>query len=399
MIRRIALVTQELSFGGGCATMTAFLYRVLRESGRYKPDIVSLAASSSDDVSVRLRAPWTWRKGVQSQSAEWRGLPHVRVGAMWSELEFQRYRPRPLLSRLLAGYDACQFVVGAPGLACVAAELERPILIWTATTIWAERASLLRSAPLARRVWSLAMTRLTQRFERRALREVDFVFALSHYTLAAVQRVARPACTALASCGVDTDLFSPAGSPDRGYILCVARFSDARKNVALLLRAYAELLRDTMERPDLYLVGEPPSAGVQSLLRRLQIADRVHLVGVKQGAELADLYRHAQFFALASDEEGLGIVVLEAMASGLPVVSTRCGGPETAVVDGETGFLTPVADAQALADAMRRLLEDPGLRRRMGQSGRRLAEERFSLDVTGNVFLRKYDELLGTSAS
>ncbi len=125
----------------------------------------------------------------------------------------------------------------------------------------------------------------------------------------------------------------------------------------------------------------------------------MHLVGVREGAELADLYRHAMFFVLPSDEEGIGIVLLEAMASGLPVVSTCCGGPETAVLDGETGFLTPVGDAQALADAMQHLLDNPALRRRMGQAGRRIAEERFSLDVTGKVFLRKYDELLGTNAS
>ena len=63
--------------------------------------------------------------------------------------------------------------------------------------------------------------------------------------------------------------------------------------------------------------------------------------------ELVELYRGAALLALSSDEEGLGLVILEAMASGIPVVSTACGGPQTSVVDGETGFLTPVGDAAA----------------------------------------------------
>ena len=80
------------------------------------------------------------------------------------------------------------------------------------------------------------------------------------------------------------------------------------------------------------------------------------------------------------------------MASGLPVVSTRCGGPETAVVDGKTGFLTPIGDARALADAVEHLLDDTALARRMGQAGRQVVEERFSIKATGAVFLDSYDE-------
>ena len=110
--------------------------------------------------------------------------------------------------------------------------------------------------------------------------------------------------------------------------------------------------------------------------------------------ELASLYRNAALFVLPSNEEGLGIVLLEAMASGTPVVSTRCGGPETIIVDGETGFLTPVGDAQALAARMRQLLESPQLRRDMGASGRRTIKARFSLDVAGRAFLDKYVEIL-----
>ena len=87
--------------------------------------------------------------------------------------------------------------------------------------------------------------------------------------------------------------------------------------------------------------------------------------------------------------------MLEAMASGLPVVSTDCGGPATSVLQGVTGFLTPVGNAVALACAMERLLADPDLARRMGETGRQRAVEWFSLRVTGSAFLDVYDRLLG----
>jgi glycosyltransferase involved in cell wall biosynthesis len=198
----------------------------------------------------------------------------------------------------------------------------------------------------------------------------------------------------LAPCGVDTDLFHPANDKDGNYIVCVARFSDPRKNVRLLLDAYARLKQQGNSIPDLYLIGDPPNAAAQAYLQQLGIADQVRLIEPKRGEELAQLFRNALFFVLSSDEEGLGIVILEAMASGLAVVSTACGGPATAVVDGETGFLTPVGDVSALATALTRLVTDSDLCARMGRAGRRAAEERFSLTAAGKVFLARYDQTL-----
>ncbi len=111
--------------------------------------------------------------------------------------------------------------------------------------------------------------------------------------------------------------------------------------------------------------------------------------------DLVELYQNASLFVLSSNEEGLGIVLLEAMASGLPVVSTDCGGTVTAVVPGETGYLTPVGDSEALATAMARVLGSVQLRKRFGRQGRERAETHFSLEVAGTRFLAIYDWLLG----
>ena len=393
MRHRVAIVTQDLSHAGGVGTMTEFLYRVLAESGRYEPQIISLATSASDHLSVHARRPRTWLRGIQVREATWRHLKYLHVGAMVSEFESQRYKPRAVLTKLLRNYDAVHFVVGSPPYACVAHKVANPVFLWTATMTRADRASQMRSGSVARRIWSLIMVPITERYERRALKSVDTVFALSEYTRCAVDSMEKSQKAVFAPCGVDMELFKPATQPQGKYIICVARFFDPRKNVRLLFDAYASLYKKISVIPDLYLIGDPPSAKVLSDLKDLGIAHKVKLNGPKRGEELAELYRNAVLFVLSSNEEGLGIVILEAMASGLPVVSTACGGPSTSVVHGETGLLTPVGDACALADAMETLLGDQALRRRMGTEGRRVAEERFSLAAAGKVFLDSYDEV------
>lgn len=392
---RIALVTHNLVAVGGTATLTAFLYRILAESGRYQPEVISLAMSSADSSSTRLRAPQSWRRGPSVEARDWYGLPYRHVGAHFTEFEFQRYRPRTILTDLLQESDLIQFVTGTPPWACAANGVTQPVALWTATTVWADRASRARALSLLHRGWMLLMTRIVQGYEKQALRKMDFVFALSEYTFDALRSQVAPQHVGLAPCGVDTVFFHPAAQARGEYILSVARFSDPRKNVPLLLNAYARLCRRMTSAPRLMLAGTPePSKEHGQLMQELGIADRVEVCTNLSQDDLAEAYRHARLFVLSSDEEGLGIVILEAMACGVPVVSTRCGGPEKAVVDGETGFLTPVGKAQALADAMQRVLDDPSLCLRMGEAGRQRAEERFSLAATGKVFLDKYEELL-----
>lgn len=399
MKRRVALITHDLSPVGGLPTMISFLYRTLERSGRYRPELILLATSISDQASVRLRAPHTWLAGVRLRQVKWHDLEYLHVGAWGSELEFQRYQPRRKLSRLLGQYDLLQFVVGSPPWVCAAANVGRPTLLWTATTTRADRESQLRPGSLPWRVWSSLMIQIAERYEQRGLRSADAIFALSDYTLECVRPLIEGRPAVLATCGVDTHLFRPAGTSKRDYILSVARFSDPRKNVELLLNAYALLCQRITSAPDLYLVGDPPTQPGKDLIERLGIQEKVKILGPKRGEELAELYRTAKFFALSSNEEGLAIVILEAMASGLPVVSTDCGGPSTAVKEGETGFLTPVGDAPVMAAAMERLLNDAALCERMSVAGRRAAEERFSLEAAGRVFLDKYDELLGVETA
>ncbi|WP_298585707.1 glycosyltransferase [uncultured Kocuria sp.] len=177
--------------------------------------------------------------------------------------------------------------------------------------------------------------------------------------------------------GVDTELFHPAkaspamrrrltdGHPGEHLVLSVGRLSKEKSVEALL-----EPLR-RLPGTRLAVVGDGPHRA--ELERRFAGTPTV-FPGRLAGEELAAAYASADVFAFPSSTETLGLVALESLASGVPVVGARAGGIPFAVHDGRTGLLVPPGDADALTHGLVRLLDDAGLRARMGAAGRAEAE-------------------------
>jgi glycosyltransferase involved in cell wall biosynthesis len=132
---------------------------------------------------------------------------------------------------------------------------------------------------------------------------------------------------------------------------------------------------------------------LESLQRELQVEDTVEFLGFRD--DVPDLLRALDLVLLSSAHEGFSLVAVQAMATGLPVVSTRCGGPEEIFTHEEEGLFCPPGDPEALADAILRLREDPILRRSMGEKGRETAEKRFSQDAMVNAYEDLYRTVLG----
>jgi glycosyltransferase involved in cell wall biosynthesis len=166
--------------------------------------------------------------------------------------------------------------------------------------------------------------------------------------------------------------------------------SDARPLVLFVgrLRYYkgVEYLIEAMRDVDaiLLIVGIGPMAEVwQELVRNLNLTDRIFFEGEVPDVELPAYYQIADLFVLPASHrsEAFGLVQLEAMATSTPVVSTELGtGTSFVNLDGVTGLAVPPRDSQALSQAIRRLLEQPGLRRQMGERGQQRVLERFTVD-------------------
>lgn len=394
-MKTVALVTHSLD--GGVWTVTRFLREVMDRSNRFRPAIIFVATSSRDSASVRLVSPSTWLKGPRITIRHKDGLAYQHAGAALVEFEFQRYRPRRSLSILLDSFDLVQVVAGTPAWAWIAKDVRRPTCLFAATTIEVERCAVLRSTKGWRQKWLNRMTQINARIEQQALTHVDAVFAESTYTYDNLKLMLAPNRLYLAPPGVDTDFYHPAARQRVAdpYVLSVGRFGDPRKNTKLLFEAYAHLRKQLPSAPKLVLAGQTvPVESDRRYALDLGLKNSIEILPDVTAEQLRGLYRGASLFVLSSDEEGLGMVILEAMACGLPVVSTDCGGPRMIVSEGETGLLTPVGDAVALSNAMLTLLENADLRQMMGQNGRRLVEQRFSLMRAGQVYLNKYSELL-----
>jgi N-acetyl-alpha-D-glucosaminyl L-malate synthase BshA len=174
---------------------------------------------------------------------------------------------------------------------------------------------------------------------------------------------------------VDTSRFEPTDSPPAAppVIVHVSNFR-ALKRVTDVVRVFAIVRASRPAR--LRLVGDGPErAAVEALARSLGVAGDVELVGERDDlpASLTD----AAVFLLPSETESFGLAALEALSCGVPVVASRVGGVPEVVPDGEVGFLHAVGDCAGMAASTLRLLDDPGLRARLGRAARAHAEAHF----------------------
>ncbi len=206
--------------------------------------------------------------------------------------------------------------------------------------------------------------------------------------------------------GVDIQRFHPGDSErplasalglrDRVLVGTVGRLSP-EKDQLTLLRAHLALLTrrpGLASRLALLIVGEGPlRSELQAILDAAPPAYRatVHLLGARD--DVPALMREWDLFVLPSRTEGISNTILEAMASGLPVLATAVGGNPELVVEDETGRLVPRDDPEAMAHALDDLLSDPSRMARMGQAGRARVEERFSIEAMVAKYLALYDQL------
>jgi glycosyltransferase involved in cell wall biosynthesis len=188
-----------------------------------------------------------------------------------------------------------------------------------------------------------------------------------------------------------------AGRPGRLLVIsCVGRFIP-RKRQSDLVRAIAQL-RERLPGFRLVLAGDGPSLeDVRALAAELDIAEFVVFTGQIGEGPLRQLLERTDIYAQPSLYEGMPASVLEAMASGLPVVGTRVNGIEDLVVDGETGLLVEAGDVDALADALGRLLEQPRMRSAMGRAARERIIRHFDLGPVAEAKTKLFLELAGAS--
>ena len=196
--------------------------------------------------------------------------------------------------------------------------------------------------------------------------------------------------------GVDIDSFQSDGSAPKEphSLIMISSGAGHTKGVPYLLQALRSLRRQVEVK--LTIVGnDDPKSEQAGLVREYGLEALVTFTGRIEREELARRYSTAEIAVVPSLHEGFGLPAAEAMSCRLPVIATRAGAlPEVVGEDGETGILVPSADSDALAVAIKRLLGDGELRKRMGEAGRKRVQRNFSWEQAAKKTLQVYEEVL-----
>lgn len=381
---------------GGLQTVTANLCRYLTGRG-YEVTPLYLGPP----VPTRRIARYLLFGSPRWEEA-W-GRPALAVDHL-AHLELLRYLIPALKVRgSLRGFDVYHVIRGANLAEALFAVNGHRFVDWVATTVADERRSqsgATSPGSAGRRMLASVngcLEPLLQRQERWVLRRAAIVDGISGYVRRQLVEVTGlpPLRVGVLHLPVDTRVFAPGnrdGRQQTRYVLAVGRLDDPRKNLPLLIEAFARISPRNPE-VELRLVGPlEDRTWLDARDRTLGIAHQVRYLGELSLPELVRQYQDAEAVVLSSRQEGFGMALVEAMACGTPVVSTRCGGPEEIVRDGITGFLTPVGDAGALAEAAERILSDRALRASMGRAAREDVCHRFAMEVIGAQVLRRYHE-------
>jgi len=394
---KIALVIPTFPTGGGVPAVGRFLYNVIQQSDKYEADIISLSGHYKDSNNVRITKPISWMRGIRVTKSEHLGIPYAHYGTKFPELPKQTFLPRVSLTEHLNTYDLIQIVAGSPAWGMIAKHVVKPVAIQVATLIQVEREKKIKSRNGFRKVYQKFATNSIETLEKKALKYVDHIFVENSWMFTEMTNRVGGDKVTFAPPGVDTNLFHPStkGKVTSSYLLSVGRFSDPRKNVRLLFQTFNKLKSLMPNPPRLVLAGKSgPTAKDMEYAKSLNIFDDIEIKLDINNAELISLYQGSELFLLSSDEEGFGMVIMEAMACGIPVIATDCGGPSTLISNSKDGFLVPIGDAKALAKRTHELLSNNEMKQRFSIQARKKVLDRFSAEKTGKLFLDVYNSLI-----
>lgn len=224
--------------------------------------------------------------------------------------------------------------------------------------------------------------------------DAAFVVAISNYNkemiISECQGNYRDKVTVI-HCGVDTDVFRfRSGGTDHEKegtpftILCVGTLHEV-KGQAFLIEACHKLHEDGVDFVCHFVGDGPDKTALTELVDQIGISNKVCFHGLQKQERIAELLQNTDVLVAPSvptsdgRREGIPVVLIEAMSSGVPIIASNISGIPELVLDGDTGLLVPPRDAAALANALERYYRDPAMRKRLGRSGREKVEREFDL--------------------
>ena len=254
------------------------------------------------------------------------------------------------------------------------------------------------------RIANYFMHRLAK-LEENTAHDATLIVTISDYSLEKIQKYygIDASKVRIVPNGVDVEKFKPTENPTAvkqqfglSNELCVLFVGSLipRKGLPFLVEAAKKIVKEKADTKFLIVGDGPLKPQLTTSLESANLLGNFQFLGNLRDDALSAVYGCADVFVLPSIQEGQGIVLLEAQASGKPVVGFDVGGVNEAVRNGETGLLVKRGDSGELADALLRLLSDKPLREKMGANGRGFVTENFTWDICAQKMLKVYREAL-----
>jgi glycosyltransferase involved in cell wall biosynthesis len=378
---RVLLVTAPPTIFGGVAVQTRGLAEFLRARG-YRVTIAHYAALRTEgDLTVPVRRLLTGQRPGVRRYHVWGGFDCVAIGCRLPELEVTYYGDSRLWRDVIEAHDQHIAIGGNALVSAPLAALGLGHLVWCASDMRGDRADRQNAMSAARRLFDRnIVSPLLRRLERRVLDGPGTFTTISNASARSLGGVMTGAGEGFEVLPIPVDLVrfsTPTTPPGPGIVGIAGRHTDPRKNAGLALQAISEV-RSRGVNISLRVAGDM-SDDLRDQASRLGIGDAVEFLGTLGDEELAGFYRGLDMLLIPSRQEGLNIAGLEAGACGVPVVTTRCGGPEDYVIDGETGFVTGFDPAE-IADRLSDICADRALRDRLSRNIRARVVEEYGAD-------------------
>jgi len=389
-----ALITTIQPIDGGVPTMTRWVCKVLI------------------DLNITPVLAWyaPWRNQPQLSVPFYRVINHrprsIRqnalgnyegfgIGSWLPELEFTHYLPTRKWKDLIEGCQLHLSVSGNPLCATPYLLMNTPFLAWIATPWEADRRNRVKSFKLPRRVLDSILNKpVLALLERKILSSrLGNIVSLSHYTAREFTRISGRQLNQVMLMPVNSNIFYPEYSKTIPWrIGFTGRFCDPRKNISLLLNA-TKMITLMGHDIELFLVGDKDYLELIPMIQSFGLEKHVKCFPHMEPVELAGLLRSLDIFVIPSYQEGLCISALEAMACGIPVISTRCGGPEDYVIANQTGLIVD-SNADSLAKAIRDLCQKRDKRNMLALNSFKWIQEHASEDKSRSVFRSQLLQLM-----
>jgi len=236
---------------------------------------------------------------------------------------------------------------------------------------------------------------LSARFGAYAIKNSDYTTAPSRWLMEKItgSMQIRSERMGVIHNGVNSKEFKSTEGPERPYDIIYVGGLQKTKGVNYLIEAIS-IINMEKGKVNAAVVGDGPEIKhLKRLAKRTGLSENIEFTGYQKPPEIIKFFSKSKIMAFPSQRENFPMVVLEAMAAGLPVVSTLVGGIPEQVVDKETGYLVPPRNPGDLAEACARLLGDDRLRRRLGSAGRKRVLTNFTWDKIADQYIEVYKKL------